>query len=276
MGGGGSILSVHEAAPTSLSLAASSRRPAPPTGHGKCKQSEASTTVNRTIDATVQNAAKDENTSIMDKFTDVHYLATFRDWVTGQRSGLVPLHAAIMDNNKPLARLLIENGAHISFLLPENETVKADITEKIRVMGFEEILLRSPTVWVSASSNRGSYVLHDAAKRGDAIQLIEGLIQKLDIWERDDTGNLPLYYACLHGHAVCCSWIIVAMGGVERIPPNEIERCIINSLDARTKNLLKRKVEARGLLIIAYFKLRGSFLMRFLFLPRCYSPEHAC
>jgi hypothetical protein len=247
MGAGGSILpGHHRAAPSpSPSKDANAERPIS-TGAGK-KPAATNVVSNRTIDAPGRNEAKSDSTSSFDKFTDAHYLTSFRDWVTGQRNGMAPLHAAIMDNNEPLARLLIENGAHISFQLPEDESLKAEITEKIKLMGFEQILLLSPTVWGSANSKRGSNVLHDAAKRGDAIQLIEGLIKNLDVWERDEAGNLPLYYACLHGHAVCCSWIIIAMGGVERIPLNEIERCTINSLDARTKNLLKKKVETRGI-----------------------------
>eukprot|EP00607_Mallomonas_marina_P001461 CAMPEP_0182426192 /NCGR_PEP_ID=MMETSP1167-20130531/12680_1 /TAXON_ID=2988 /ORGANISM="Mallomonas Sp, Strain CCMP3275" /LENGTH=413 /DNA_ID=CAMNT_0024607457 /DNA_START=186 /DNA_END=1427 /DNA_ORIENTATION=+ len=87
------------------------------------------------------------------------------------------------------------------------------------------------------------YRLHGACRVGDEHNLLTLLVtRREDVWQLDDFDNYPIYYAILYGHIICCAWMLIAMEGTKDFPEIELERCIINALNADIKHLLQGKL----------------------------------
>ena len=96
--------------------------------------------------------------------------------------------------------------------------------------------------------------LHLAAKVGNTEDIILSCMDLTDLnclWRRDDFDNIPLYYACLNGHTLCCAWLLLYMRFNNDLFDSfqtsiEMERFIINSLNNEIKLLLKNKLDCKG------------------------------
>ena len=90
------------------------------------------------------------------------------------------------------------------------------------------------------------FPLHERARTGDEVEMLILLLESRDPFGRDDFNNLALYYSSLNGHLRCCAWLLVAMGGVERIPRDEALRCATNALTVEIKQLMLGKTNPTG------------------------------
>lgn len=79
--------------------------------------------------------------------------------------------------------------------------------------------------------------LHLAAKTGDVASLLFYLLSSLDPWQLDEFDSLPVYYASLHGHILCCSLLLIKMGGPEALTLQDRDRCTVNALNLEIKSL---------------------------------------
>ena len=117
----------------------------------------------------------------------------------------------------------------------------------------------------TAPDTTTSFDLHQAAKVGDTHEIIFLCLhsnneEQNGLWQRDEFDNIPLYYACLNGHALSCAWLLLTMKRdmeeFERLlQPLEMERFIINSLNSDIKGLLKCKVDSKGKLLLLLYMI---------------------
>jgi ankyrin repeat protein len=192
----------------------------------------------------------DNNCSYLNDFTSIKHLIRLNDWrnTPNASDGLLPLHAALLNADENTVRRLIEEGAHVGFRLP-GDSVLADRmkTEIVRLNLNSVIAINvQSNAPISGANSPQLYDIHAAAKVGDEQGLLELLVQKSDPWLRDDFDNLALYYCSLRGHLRCAAWLLLAMGGLSIIPPNELDRCKINALTSDMKSLFKGNKKAIG------------------------------
>jgi hypothetical protein len=90
---------------------------------------------------------------------------------------------------------------------------------------------------VEPPTKKVSNNLHLAAKTGDLTGLLYSLLSSLDPWQLDEFDSLPVYYASLYGHVLCCSLLLIKMGGPEALTPQDRDRCTVNALNLEIKSL---------------------------------------
>ena len=138
------------------------------------------------------------------------------------------------------------NSKDAATLLAAVDDVKSQLCEGV----MNEVSRNLPAKF----SNNTKNSLHLAAKVGDIEDIILFCMDQANLdllWRRDDFDNIPLYYACLNGHTLCCAWLLLYMRlRKELYDPFqvsvEMERFIINSLNSDIKLLLKNKTDCKG------------------------------
>ena len=93
---------------------------------------------------------------------------------------------------------------------------------------------------------RHAFRLHEVAKTGDENAMLLLLLEHASPFDRDDFDNIAVYYSSLNGHLRCCAWLIVAMGGLDKLPSDETLRCTTNALTAEIKHLFQGKTDPKG------------------------------
>lgn len=98
----------------------------------------------------------------------------------------------------------------------------------------------------SDRASRHEFLLHEVAKTGDENAMLILLLEHVNPFERDDFDNLAVYYSSLNGHLRCCAWLILAMGGLDKLPSDETMRCATNALTVEIKHLLQGKMDPKS------------------------------
>ncbi len=184
-------------------------------------------------------------------FLSISHTLNIREWRTYLIEGLTPLQAALLDHNDVIVHKMVEAGAHQGFKLPANEICAAQLKNEIDRLGLASVILYDKSD--PQSELKIVHPIHNAAKTGDEVALLELLIKNVDPWARDDFNNIPLYYCCLYGHLKCCAWLITAMGGLNMLPPLELDRCTTNALSESIKQLLKGRKAPGGMRYVHLF-----------------------
>ena len=208
-----------------------------------------------------------DSISYLNDFVNLGHLIRLKDWrnTPNISSGLLPLHAALLNADDNTVKRFIEEGAHNGFRLPEDGMLAERIKKAIIKSNLQNLIIipEESQFIVSMDKSMQRYDIHDAAKVGNEQGLLELLIQKSDPWLRDDFDNLALYYCSLRGHLRCAAWLLLAMGGLSAIPSSELDRCKVNALTNDMKLLFKGNKKASGM----YNKINN--MLMFMYVMKC-------
>jgi hypothetical protein len=110
----------------------------------------------------------------------------------------------------------------------------------------QHLSARQPVLGVDSDLAVPRFLLHEKAKIGAEADILCLLLEHWDPLLRDEFDNLAIYYCSLYGHLRCCAWFLIAIGGTQNLPQNEIDRNIDNALHQGIKALFRGEQLPKG------------------------------
>eukprot|EP01041_Mallomonas_annulata_P003816 gene3816-7598_t len=204
----------------------------------------------------VEKQVENNDSITLQDFYSLKHLISVSGWIESHYNDISPLQIGIIERNVDVVKALLEAGASPNFFKPVKQEHLL-LKLKTGIKYFEEVehyppnffnfeqepssIILEPLI-VLQEQIKPSFELHSACKIGDIDNLLILLLNKIDPWIRDDFDNIAIYYSILHGHIICCAWLLVSMGGTGKFPLIERERFIINSLNLTIKSMLQDKL----------------------------------
>ena len=218
-------------------------------------------------------------------FIAIRHLVSIPAWLNSKVRGCNPLQAAIISKDIATIDILVDAGVSTKFHRPKDSAMKKLLDDGIayiaanhdlytvnyfqytepEVKAGEEALLAAadgkvpedlsavgktdeePPVQQDEKVGSPTFPLHDAARVGDTESILIFLLtRRCDPLQKDDFGNIAVYYSALNGHALACAYLLLAMGGIEKVEDGDRQRCQKNSSDAKIKRLFESSLLPEG------------------------------